>query len=54
MAFIDIASNGKLDILLQKVDNNGVPQMYFLYNNIQNTNFYMKSFFLNSAQVKSG
>lgn len=49
VTYIDISSNGKLDVILQKVDANGVPQMFFLYNFIQNNNFYMKSFMLNTA-----
>jgi hypothetical protein len=49
VTFIDISSNGKLDVILQKVDANGVPQIFFLYNFIQNNNFYMKSFLLNTA-----
>jgi len=54
VTFTDFSENGRLDVILQKIDANGVPQLVFLYDNIITNNFYFKALMLNSPQVKSG
>jgi len=53
VTFLDIDEDGRLDIILQKIDKNGFPQIVVLYNNIVTDNFFMKALLLNSKLEKN-
>ena len=53
VTFLDIDEDGSLDIIVQKLDSNGIPQIKVLYNNIVTDNFFIKALFVNSKQSKS-
>lgn len=53
VTFLDIDEDGRLDIIVQNVDENGVPQLVVLYNNIVTDNFFMKALLVNSKQEKN-
>jgi len=53
VTFLDIDEDGRLDLILQKLDDSGKPQIKMLYNNIVNDNFFIKALLLNSKHDKN-
>ena len=53
VAFLDLDEDGRLDIIIQKTDENGLPWLDVLYNNIVTDNFFVKALLVNSKQEKS-
>ena len=52
VTFIDINENGKVDFIMQKLEN-GKPQVLLIYNNIVSDNFFIKALSVNTALLKS-
>lgn len=53
VTFLDIDEDGRLDLILQKLDDSGKPQIKMLYNNIVTDNFFIKALMLNSKHDKN-
>jgi len=53
VTFFDVDEDGRLDVIVQKTDANGIPQIVVLYNNINSDSFFVKALFVNSKQSKS-
>jgi hypothetical protein len=48
ITFIDVDEDGRLDYLIQKIEN-GVPSLKLVYNNIVSDSFFIKALMLNSV-----
>ena len=53
VTFLDLDEDGRLDIIIQKTDENGLPSLDVLYNNIVTDNFFVKALLVNSKQEKN-
>ena len=53
VTFLDIDEDGRLDLIMQKLDSSGKPQISMLYNNIVTENFFIKALLLNSKHDKN-
>lgn len=53
VTFLDLDEDGRLDIIIQKTDENGRPWLDVLYNNIVTDNFFIKALLVNSKQEKN-
>jgi len=47
IAGIDIDEDGKLDLFWQKMDEDGIMKMYFIYTNVHLDHYYLKSCMIN-------
>lgn len=53
LSFLDIDDDGRVDFILQKEGENGVPQMELIYNNVVTDNFFVKALSVSSELRKS-
>lgn len=45
---MDIDDDGKLDVILQEVNESGVPMVQMIYNNVVTDSFFLKAMTLNT------
>jgi len=45
---MDIDEDGKLDVILQRVNDSGVPMVQMIYNNVVTDSFFLKAMTLNT------